>query len=60
MSCMFRAAGFDFMVDEFLSQSTLVPHKSWRKGERKSEKRIHEWSGFTMVASEADMDNVLQ
>jgi hypothetical protein len=57
---MFRATGFDFLVDEFLSQSTLVPHKVWRKGERKSAKRIHKWSGFTMVASEADMDDVPQ
>jgi hypothetical protein len=57
---MFRATGFDFLVDEFLRQSTLVPYKVWHKGEHKSEKRIHEWSGFTMVASEADMDNAPQ
>jgi hypothetical protein len=57
---MFRATGFDFQVDQFLSQSTLVPYEVWRKGERKSEKRIHKWSGFTIVASEADMDEVPQ
>lgn len=34
--------------------------KVWRKGEQKSAGRIYEWSGFTVIVSEADMDNVLQ
>jgi hypothetical protein len=57
---MFRAAGFYFVVDDFLRQSSLVPYDVWRTGERKSAKRLHELSGFSMDASEAEMDNPQQ
>jgi len=60
MSCMFRATGLDFAVDKFLQQSTLIPDSVWRRGERRLAKRVHEGSGFSMVASHADMSNLQQ
>ncbi len=54
---MFRATGFNFAVDEFLQQSTLIPDSVWRKGERRLAKRVHKGAGFSMVASQADMSN---
>jgi hypothetical protein len=57
---MFRATGFDFAVDKFLQQSTLVPDSIWRKGERRLAQRVHGGSGFSMVASQADMSNLKQ
>ncbi|MBD2098585.1 hypothetical protein H6F90_26295 [Trichocoleus sp. FACHB-591] len=60
MSCMFRATGFDFAVDKFLQQSTLIPDSVWHRGEHRLAKRVHEGSGFSMVASQADMSNPQQ
>ena len=60
MTCIFRAIGFDFNVNDFLSRSTLKPYKIWRKGEHKTPTHINKASGLQLVASEADMDEVPQ
>ena len=60
MSCVLRIGGPDFAVDAYLKQSTLLPHDVFRKGERRSKtsSKIHEDSGFTVTASDADFDNL--
>lgn len=57
---LFRAIGTDFDVDNFSRGSNLAPDRVWRKGEPKTEHRINKTSGFQMVASEAEMDDVSQ
>jgi hypothetical protein len=57
---MFRVSGLVFNVDDFLQESKIVPYDVWHNGERKSAKRVHESSGFSLVASETDMDNPKQ
>jgi len=55
MSCIFHASGPNFDVDSFLRTSSLVPDRVLHKGEPRGKKSIHEQSGFTMVASNAEM-----
>lgn len=56
MSCIFRVVGSDFDVDAFLNDFALTPYRVFHKGERRGEKSIHEQCGFTMVASDAEME----
>ena len=50
--CVLRASGEQFQPETFLSESTLVPCNVFRKGERKSESRLWNTSGVTVVVSE--------
>ena len=61
MSCVLRARGANFAVDEFLSTSTLKPIVVARRGQPlypKSRSRIPDASGFYAVASEADFSKL--
>jgi len=61
MSCVLRARGANFAVDEFLSTSTLKPIVVARRGQplySKSRSRIPDASGFYAVASEADFSRL--
>jgi hypothetical protein len=51
--CVLRASGEQFQPETFLSESTLVPCNVFRKGEHKSESRLWDTSGVTVVVSEA-------
>ena len=50
--CVLRASGEQFQPETFLSESTLVPCNVFRKGERKSESRLWDTSGVTVLVSE--------
>jgi hypothetical protein len=54
--CVLRASGEQFQPETFLSESTFVPSNVFRKGERKSESRIWNTSGITVVVSDAAED----
>lgn len=59
MTCMLRAGGTDFDVDEFVAHSPLVIDSLWRKNERafpgsKTSTRVNRTSGLRVLASEAD------
>ena len=63
MSCVLRAAGISFAVDEFLAGSTLKPIAIFRRGEPRLPESHPEGpklsaSGFHVVASEADFSNL--
>lgn len=58
MSCLFRATGLNFNVDDFLSHSCLVPDSIWCKGELRTGDKVHQTSGFSLVASEVGFDNL--
>ena len=63
MSCVLRARGADFDVDEFLSRSTLRPIVIARRGQPQypgisTARAIPNDSGFHAVASEADFSDV--
>lgn len=61
MSCVLRARGADFAVDEFLSATTLKPIVVARRGQPlypNSGGRIPDASGFYAVASEADFSKL--
>lgn len=65
MTCILRAGGATFDVDDFLSKSSLVADSLWRKGERRfprsrSSEEINETSGVRVVASEADFSDLSQ
>lgn len=60
MSCIFRVSSVSFDVDSFLKQSHLEPDRLWHKGEKAVSNRVCENSGFTMVASDAEMNNLGQ
>ncbi len=60
MSCIFRVGGSDFDVDAFLNDFALSPDRVFRKGERRGEKSIHEQAGFTIAASNAEMEEPAQ
>lgn len=64
MTCMLRASGVAFDVDDFVAASPLVIHSSWRRGEKKfrgsaQEARMSS-SGIRVIASAADFDEVTQ
>jgi len=63
MSCVLRAKGTDFAVDEFLTKSSLKPIAIFRRGEpilgfSGPNARKADGSGFNVVASEADFSRV--
>jgi hypothetical protein len=62
MSCVLRAKGTNFAVDEFLSKSTLKPVVVFRRGQSQypnsAPHRIPNASGFHAVASEADFSQL--
>jgi hypothetical protein len=63
MSCVLRAKGVSFAVDEFLARSALKPIAIFRRGEPRLPKSQPEGpklnaSGFHVVASEADFSNL--
>ena len=60
MSCVLRAAGADFEVDDFLAKSALSPCQVWHRGEpRTSDDHIlRDTSGFNVDVSTADWDDV--
>lgn len=57
--CVLRAWGDDFLPDSFLSGSSIEACNVFMKGARKSEGRLWETSGLTVVISEAS-DNFAQ
>ena len=63
MTCILRAVGTNFDVDDFIERSSLVVNSLWRKGEKKfkhskSNEKINEASGIRIVASEADFSEL--
>ena len=63
MSCVLRARGISFAVDEFLAGSALKPIAIFRRGELRLPASHPEGpklcaSGFHVVASEADFSNL--
>lgn len=63
MTCILRAVGTNFDVDDFIEKSSLVVNSLWRKGEKKfkhskSNEKINEASGIRIVASEADFSEL--
>jgi hypothetical protein len=60
MSCVLRARGTDFAVDNFLVGSTLEPGAVFRRGQPRSSRgsAILNASGFHAIASEADFSNL--
>jgi len=60
---MFTAGGDAFAVDEFLLAHTVAPKDVWHRGEPRRYGKLRTWSGFTLVASEAeftDLDRQVQ
>lgn len=65
MTCILRACGTGFDVDDFIAQSSLNADSLWRKGEKrfprsKSSEEINGSSGIRVVASEADFSELSQ
>jgi hypothetical protein len=65
MTCILRAGGTNFDVDDFIARSSLVPDSLWRKGEKrfpgsKSSERMNDTSGIRVVASAADFSELSQ
>mgnify|MGYP000862288618 CR=1 FL=1 len=65
MTCILRAGGTNFDVDDFIAKSPLVADSNWRRGERrfphsKSSEEINDTSGIRVVASEADFSELLR
>jgi hypothetical protein len=64
MSCVLRAKGLSFAVDEFLTGSTLKPMAIFRRGESvrfgasQPDGPKPSFSGFNLSASEADFSEV--
>ena len=57
MSCILRISGESLNVDALLSQCDMVPDRTWKKGETRSQKgKIYSDSGANFIASEADFD----
>jgi hypothetical protein len=52
--CVLRVYGRNFDAEGFLAASDLVIDTIHRRGERRSASSVHEMSGFTVLASEAD------
>lgn len=56
MSCMFRAAGDEFDVKDFMRQFPVEPYEVWCRGKERRPGKYYEFSGFSFIASEAQMD----
>lgn len=65
MTCILRAAGRNFEIDDFIAKSSLVADSFWRKGEKRfpsspcNEKK-NTSSGVRVVASKADFSELPQ
>ena len=65
MTCILRAGGLNFDVDDFIEKSSLSADSLWRKGEKRfprsnSSEEINNSSGIRVVASEADFSELSQ
>lgn len=65
MTCILRAGGANFDVDDFIAKSSLLVDSLWRKGEKrfprsKSSEEMNSSSGIRVVASEADFSQLSQ
>ena len=65
MTCILRAGGTDFDVDDFIAKSSLLADSLWRKGEKRfprseSSEEVNNSSGIRIVASEADFSALPQ
>jgi hypothetical protein len=63
MSCILRVSGRDLIPADLLRGSSLAVDRQWNKGEPRrvrgsASAQLHEDSGFTLVLSEADGDEV--
>lgn len=57
--CVLRVSSETFRVDDFLAASSLQPCDVYRRGELKTHKgKLYDRSGFTVVISEADGDDL--
>lgn len=59
MSCMLRAGGKSFNIDDFIGKTSLVAHSVWRRGEKRfltstTNKTIKDSSGVRVIVSKAD------
>lgn len=53
---MFIVGGNEFDVDAFLRQFSVTPYDQWRRGTERRPGKLYEFSGFSLVASNAQMD----
>jgi len=65
MTCILRARGTNFDVDDFIVKTSLAADSFWRKGENrfprsKSSEEINRSSGIRVVASKADFSELSQ
>ena len=63
MTCILRAAGADFNVDEFTGGTSLAIDSSWRRGEKRfprsrTSDEANSSSGIRVVASHADFSEL--
>lgn len=63
MTCILRASGKHFDVDDFISKSSLITSSLWRKGEKRfpnsrTNETTNQASGIRIVASEADFSEL--
>lgn len=57
MSCILRISGKALDIEALLLDRSLVPNRTWRKGEARAFKgKVHSDSGVSFVASDADFD----
>jgi hypothetical protein len=57
MSCILRISGEALDIEALLLHRSLVPNRTWRKGEERAIKgKAHSDSGVSFVASDADFD----
>lgn len=55
MSCILRVSGDNLDVDALLASIHLTPDRVWHQGELRTQGKPNEHSGFTVVASDADI-----
>ena len=62
MSCILRAGGDDFDVDDFIAKASLEFDSLWSKGEKcfpnSATSKINKSSGVRVIASEADFSQL--
>ena len=57
MSCILRISGAGLDIEALLLHRSLVPNRTWRKGEERAIKgKAHSDNGVSFVASDADFD----
>ncbi|MDH5639995.1 MAG: hypothetical protein OEY28_01770 [Nitrospira sp.] len=64
MSCILRAWGADFDIDDFMAKASFEVDSFWRKGEKRFTKsensETNQSSGIRVVASEADFSELTE